>query len=88
MAKKINKGGALNMTQIEAETDGGTVVISGSNVYARGKSVRVSVRSVTGLACASAVSGGNASVGVNAGARRIGHNGFDGVFPPVEVVDE
>ena len=88
MARKVNKVGALNMTQIEAETDDGTVVISGSNVYAAGKSVRVSVRSATGLACASAVSGGNASVVVNAGTFSIGHNSSDGVFPPVEVIGE
>lgn len=88
MAKKSSKVGALNMTQIDAEAEDGKVVISGNNVFASGKSVRVNVRSATGLACASAVSGGNASVVVNAGAFSIGHNSSDGVSPPVEVIGE
>ena len=47
MAKKSSKLAALNMTQIDAEADGGTVVISGNNVFASGRSVRVNVRSAS-----------------------------------------
>ena len=38
MAKKSSKMGALNMTQIEAEAEDGTVVVSGNNVFASGRS--------------------------------------------------
>ena len=59
MAKKVNKLNALNMTQIDAEAEDGTVVVSGNNVFASGRSVRVNVRS------ASVVSGVSIQTGIS-----------------------
>lgn len=41
---------ALNMTQIDTEAQDGTVVVSGNNVFASGRSVRVNVRSASVVA--------------------------------------
>ena len=59
MAKKSKKLDALNMTQIDAEAEDGTVVVSGNNVFASGRSVRVNVRS------ASVVSGVSIQTGIS-----------------------
>ncbi len=75
MAKKSRKLDALNMTQIEAEAEDGTVVVSGNNVFASGRSVRVNVRSasvVSGSSIQTSVSVsscGNVSIN-NAGGTR------------------
>ena len=77
MAKKTNKLAALNMTQIDAETEGGTVVISGNNVFASGKSVRVNVRSASVVAGVSVQTGvsvsscGNVSINNSVGTRSL-----------------
>ena len=79
MAKKTNKLAALNMTQIDAEAEGGTVVISGNNVFASGKSVRVNVRSASVVAGVSVQTGisvsscGNVSINNSVGTRRLGY---------------
>lgn len=75
MAKKSSKIAALNMTQINAEAEGGTVVVSGNNVFASGKSVRVNVRSASVLAGVSVQTGisvsscGNVSINNCVGTR-------------------
>ena len=77
MAKKSSKMGALNMTQIEAEAEGGTVVVSGNNVFASGRSVRVNVRSASVVAGVSVQTGisvsscGNVSINKSGGTRRL-----------------
>ena len=63
------------MTQIDAEAEGGTVVVSGNNVFASGKSVRVNVRSASVLAGVSVQTGisvsscGNVSINNCVGTR-------------------
>lgn len=75
MAKEASKLAALNMTQIDAEAEGGTVVISGNNVFASGKSVRVNVRSASVVAGVSVQTGisvsscGNVSINNCVGTR-------------------
>ena len=75
MAKKSNKLDALNMTQIDAEAEDGTIVVSGNNVFASGRSVRVNVRSASVVAGVSVQTGvsvsscGNVSIN-NAGGTR------------------
>ena len=75
MAKKSSKMAALNMTQIDAEAEGGTVVVSGNNVFASGKSVRVNVRSASVVAGVSVQTGisvsscGNVSINNFVGTR-------------------
>ena len=77
MAKKLSKLAALNMTQIDAEAEGGTVVVSGNNVFASGKSVRVNVRSASVVAGVSVQTGvsvsscGNVSISNSVGTRRL-----------------
>ena len=77
MTKKSKKLAALNMTQIDAEADGGTVVISGNNVFASGRSVRVNVRSasvVSGVSIQTGVSvssSGNVSISNSGGTRSL-----------------
>ena len=77
MAKKSNKLAALNMTQIDAEADGGTVVVSGNNEFASGRSVRVNVRSasvVSGVSIQTGVSvssSGNVSISNSGGTRSL-----------------
>ena len=75
MAKKSKKIDALNMTQIDAEAEDGTVVVSGNNVFASGRSVRVNVRSasvVSGVSIQTGISvssSGNVSIN-NSGSTR------------------
>ena len=77
MEKNANNLDALNMTQIDAETEDGTVVISGNNVFASGKSVRVNVRSasvVSGLSIQTGISVsscGNVSINNTGGTRSL-----------------
>ena len=76
MAKKANKLNALNMTQIDAEAEDGTVVVSGNNVFASGRSVRVNVRSaavVSGVSIQTGISvssGGSVSINNAVGTLR------------------
>ena len=77
MAKKTNKLAAINMTQIDAEAEGGTVVVSGNNVFASGRSVRVNVRSASVVAGVSVQTGisvsscGNVRINNSVGTRRL-----------------
>ena len=77
MAKKSNKLAALNMMQIDAEAEGGTVVVSGNNVFASGRSVRVNVRSASVVAGVPVQTGvsvsscGNVSISNSVGTRRL-----------------
>ena len=76
MATKSDKQDALNMTQIDAEAEDGTVVISGNNIFASGRSVRVNVRSasvVSGVSIQTGISVsscGNMSINDTVGTRR------------------
>ena len=68
---------ALNMTQIDAKAEDGTVVVSGNNVFASGRSVRVNVRSASVVSGASIQTGvsvsssGNVSISNSVGTRRL-----------------
>ena len=65
------------MTQIDAEAEDGTVVVSGKNVFASGRSVRVNVRSASVVAGVSVQTGisvsscGNVRINNSVGTRRL-----------------
>ena len=79
VAKKTNKLAALNMTQIDAEADGGTGVSSGHPGFAAGKAVRVNVRSASVVAGVSVHTGisvsscGNVSINNSVGTQCLGY---------------
>ena len=65
------------MTQIDAEAEDGTVVVSGKNVFASGRSVRVNVRSASVVAGVSVQTGisvsscGNVRINNSVGTRSL-----------------